>query len=167
MKLQGHAHYWARGTPDWLAAVVAGLAASALLMVLELFWSASLGGLGPWVVSRKVAAIVMGPQVLQSSVFGIDVVLVALLTHYVLGIFSGVMIGIIIAGFHFEISLGMMQLIGAVFGTAVYLVNFYALGQIFPWFGELRGWSAWLGHLAFGVVAALIYWKLSRQKLNI
>lgn len=166
MEVQMHPHYWVRRAPDWPAAVVSGLAASAVLMVLELCWSATLGDMGPWVVSRKVAAISMGQQVLQSSTFAVDVMTVALLTHYLLGIFSGVVIGILIAGFHWETSLGMMQVIGGVFGAVIYLVNFYALGQAFPWFVELRGWTAWFGHIAFGMSAAVIYWKLSRRKVD-
>ena len=55
----------------------------------------------------------------------------------------------------------MMQIIGAAFGLVIYAVNFYALAPLFPWFADLRGWSALIGHVVFGISAALIYWKLS------
>ena len=166
MELQVQSHAWVRRAPDWLAAVVAGLAASAVLMVLELIWAATLGDSSPWIVSRKVAALVMGPEVLASASFSVGTVTVALLTHYALGIVSGVVVGVIIAGFHFETSVGMMQLIGALFGALIYLVNFHALSRAFPWFADLRGWATLIGHIAFGMAAALIYWKLSRQRTN-
>ena len=162
MELELQQHNWVRRAPDWTAAVVAGLAAGAILMVLELCWSVTLGE-SPWGVSRKVAALALGTQVLQSTGFGLGVVTVALLIHYALGIFSGVVVGILIAGFHYETGVGVMQAIGAFFGAVIYAVNFYALAPVFPWFAELRGWSAFLGHITYGISAALIYWKLSRK----
>ena len=163
MEMQVQSHYWTRRAPDWQAAVVAGLAAAAVLMVLELVWSASVGDAGPWNVSRKIAAILMGPEVLQSSAFGLAPVALALVTHYALGVFSGVVIGIIIAGFHWETSVGMMLAIGAAVGSVIYVVNFHALAQFYSWFVDLRGWDTFIGHLVFGMSAALIYWKLSRR----
>lgn len=161
MELRLGSHNWVRRAPNWLPAVVAGLVAGATLMVLELLWSVTLGEGGPWVLSRKIAALVMGQQALQAAGFSVGVMVVALLTHYALGIFSGVVIGIIIAGFHYETSLGMMLVIGGAFGLAIYAVNFYALAPLFPWFADLRGWGALIGHLVFGICAALMYWKLS------
>jgi hypothetical protein len=130
--------------------------------VLELAWAASLGDTGTWGTMRMVAAIVMGQGVLESAGFSVAVVTVALLIHYVLGLFSGVAVGILISGFNWEQSPGMMQAIGAAFGTVIYLVNFFALSQLFPWFVELRGWSTFVGHLVFGMAASFLYWKLSR-----
>ncbi len=163
MEMQMHPHYWTRRAPDWSAAVVAGIGAGAVLMVFELLWSATLGDIGPWRLSRMVAALVMGPQALASSEFHVGLVGLALLIHYLLGIVSGLVIGVVIAGFHYESSLGMMLLIGAVFGALIYLVNFHALTRLYPWFVELRSYGAWIGHLAFGMSAALIYWTLSRR----
>jgi hypothetical protein len=166
MELQLHPHYWTRSVPDWKAAAVAGLAAGAVLMVLDLCWPLALDGSSPWATPHKVAAIVMGQQALQSSAFDLGIVATALLIHYTLGIFSGLVIGIVIAGFHYETSLAMVQAIGAMFGVGIYLVNFYFLTALFPWFATLRGWSGLLGHLLFGVSAAMIYWKLSRTPKN-
>ena len=163
MEVRIESHRWTRRAPDWIPAVVAGLAASAVLMVLELLWAATLGEQSPWVVSRKVAAIVMGPGVLESADFSVATVAVALATHYALGVFSGVVIGIVIAGFHYETSLGMMLAIGGLFGALVYLVNFHALAQVFPWFADLRSWGTFIGHLIFGMAAALIYKALDRR----
>ncbi len=161
MEAQTLSHQWSRRMPDWRAAVVAGLAAGAVLMVLELLWAASLGDVNPWVVSRKIAALLMGASALDGTGFSGGVMAVALLTHYALGVFSGVVVGIIIAGFHWETSLAVVQLIGAAFGAVIYLVNFHLLSQVFPWFADLRGWATLIGHLAFGMSAAIIYWKLS------
>ncbi len=162
MEMQMHPHYWVWRAPDWLAAVVAGFAASAVLMVLELAWSASLGDAGPWGTLSMVAAIVMGQGVLEATGFSLAVVVVALLIHYALGIFSGVVVGVLISGFNWEQSPGVMQAIGAAFGTVIYLVNFHLLSQLFPWFIDLRGWATFVGHLVFGMSASFLYWKLSK-----
>ncbi|MEO8280068.1 MAG: hypothetical protein ABI564_10285 [Ideonella sp.] len=162
MELQMQRHAWVWRAPDWKAAVAAGFAASALLMVLELAWSASLGDAGPWETLRKVAALVMGRGVLETAGFSLAVVVAALLVHYALGVFSGIAVGMLISGFNWEQSPGVMQAIGAAFGALIYLVNFHLLSQVFPWVTDLRGWATFVGHLAFGMAASFLYWKLGR-----
>jgi hypothetical protein len=164
MELQLQAHAWGRRAPDWRAAAAAGFAAGAVLMVLELVWAASMHMAGPWRIPHLVAALVMGPGILDRTPheFNLAVVSAALITHYVLGIVFGLALGALIAGFHYETSLGMIQTIGAGFGLVLYLINFHLLTYVLPWFTELRGWGTLMAHLAFGVIAALLYWKLAR-----
>ena len=63
--------------PDWPAAAVAGLAAGAILMVLDLFWSTAVMGTGPWITSRRIAAIFMGADTLKASDFSVGTVALA------------------------------------------------------------------------------------------
>jgi hypothetical protein len=164
MELEMHRHDWARRWPDWTAAAVAGFVAGAVLMVVELLWSATVsGGDSPWRLLRMVAAIVMGPDTLQASHFSIGVTAVALITHYVLGVAFAMVLGIVIAGFHYETSAGMMETLGAVFGFGLYLFNFHGMSLFFPWMAELRSWSTLIAHLVFGMVAAFLYWKFDRH----
>jgi len=165
MELEIRPHRWETRMPDWAAAAVAGFAAGAVLMVLELFWAATTSQVGPWRIPHLVAAIVMGPGMLESSgfSFNVGVVAVALATHYVLGILFGMALGFIIAGFQYEASAWMMQVIGASFGVMLYLFNFHGMVQFFPWFAELRGWATLIAHLVFGITASLLYWKLARN----
>lgn len=163
MEMRLHPHAWQRRQPDWAAAVTAGLIGGAVLMVLELAWSASVSsGDNPWRSSQLIAAIVMGQGVLQSSSFSIGVVAVALATHYVLGIVFGLLLAFIIAGFRFESRAGMLELIGLGFGAVLYLVNFHGMSAFFPWIAELRGWAAFIGHLVFGLTVAMAYPWLER-----
>jgi hypothetical protein len=99
---------------------------------------------------------------MQSSTFSVGVVAVALATHYVLGIVLGLILAAIVAPFHFDSSIGMILLTGAVFGLAVYLFNFYGMARFFTWFNDMRGWATMVAHLIFGMSAAIIYWKLER-----
>lgn len=163
MELHLQSHYWAQRTPDWLAAAVAGFVAGAVLMVLELLWNTSVNSASPWTTSHMVAAIVMGPNVLQSAGFSLSVVGTALLTHYLLGIAFGTILAIIMAPFHLDSSMGLALFSGAVFGLLLYLFNFYGMERGFYWFAEMRGWTTIVAHLIFGMVAAAMYLKIERR----
>jgi len=163
MHLRMQSHQWVRRDPDWVAAAVAGLAAGAVLMVIELLWPAMVGGSDTWHASRMIAAIVMGPGPLQSGGFDVSVVLVALLTHYVLGALFGLALGFVIAGFGLDSSAGVALLTGALFGLVLYLINFYGMTQVFTWFAETRSWPMAVNHVMFGMVAAWLYRFLERR----
>jgi hypothetical protein len=158
-----HSHRWVRREPDWTAASVAGFVAGAVVMVLELIWSVMQNG-SPWETTHMIAALVMGPDVLHASDFNFSVVAVALITHYVLGVFFALILAIIIAPFHFDSSAGMALVVGAVFGLILYWFNFYGVARFFAWFEEMRGWTSVVAHLIFGMTAALAYWKLERPQ---
>ena len=160
MDLHIHVHQGER-LPDWPAAAVAGLGAGAVLMVLELFWSALVTGGSPWTTSHLIAAIVMGPDTLQSTDFNVMIVAVALVAHYVLGALFGLLLAAIIAPLHLDSTVGLVSA-GAVFGACLYLLNFYGMAHFLPWFVEWRGAATLITHVIFGVAAALFYWKLNR-----
>jgi hypothetical protein len=132
-------------------------------MVLELFWAATEIGASPWTTSHRIAAIVLGPGVAQSASFSIGVVATALLIHYVLGIGFGLMLGMILAEWRLDASLGTAQVTGALFGFFMYFINFYGIAYAFPWFLEMRGWATLIAHLVLGLTAAGLYWKLRRE----
>lgn len=160
MELHMHSHRWAPQVPDWPAAAVSGFAAGAVVMVLELLWSGLVIGASPWTISHMIAAIIVGPESLQSADFDFKIVALALTTHYVLGIVFAIILSAIIASFHFDSSAGMVLLVGAAFGLVIYLFNFYGMIRFFSWFADLRGLATLVTHLIFGMTAALIYWRL-------
>lgn len=155
--------YHPQHVPDWPAAAVAGFAAGAVMMLLEMFWSALASDTSPWAVSHMIAAIVMGPATLQSTDFNLEVVAVALAAHYVLGICFGLLLAAMLMPFRLDASLGLVAVVGAVFGAVLYLMNFYVMTYFFPWFVEWRGTHTLLAHLIFGETAALLYLELNRQ----
>lgn len=166
LPLQLHLHRWERRTPDWAAAAVAGFAGGAVLMMLELIWSGvSQGDAGLWRTSHLVAALLLGPEAMWSASPGFDagLVIAALITHYLLGIAFGMVLGFVATGFHYEDNVGAMAGIGAAFGALLYGINFHLMVRWFPWFIELQGWPTFAAHLIFGVTAALLYWKLARS----
>ncbi|MCA3185791.1 MULTISPECIES: hypothetical protein [unclassified Cupriavidus] len=163
MELHMHSHQYVRRLPDWSAAAVSGLAAGALLIVVEMFWSSMVAGVHPWGTTRMIAAIVMGREVLQTSMFSVSTVAVALIIHFVIGIVLGCALCALIAPFQLDSSVGMSMLVGAGFGLVVYLFNFYVMTVAFPWFVDARGWHTLVGHLMFGMCIALFYWKLESR----
>jgi hypothetical protein len=170
MELHLRSHHLEHRRPDWVAAAASGFVAGAILMVLELFWSAIVQDGNPWVTSHKIAAIVLGDDVLQPADFrpadfSVGIVGVALIIHYVLGIAFGLVLAAIIAPFRFDSSIGMALVVGAVFGLILYLINFYALTSVFPWFADMRGWETLIANLIFGMAVALLYIKLERPEI--
>ncbi|WER47885.1 hypothetical protein CupriaWKF_23995 [Cupriavidus sp. WKF15] len=166
MELHMHSHHYVRRSPDWTAAAVSGLAAGALLLVLELFWSTMVSGVNPWGTTRMIAAILMGRDVLQTSLFSVGTVAAALVIHFVLGAVLGMVLAVIIAPFQLDSSIRMILLAGAVFGLAVYLFDFHVMTRFFTWFADARGWHTLVGHMIFGMVAAVTYWKLESKDVS-
>ena len=56
----------------------------------------------------------------------------------------------------------MALVAGATLGAGLYLVNFELLAGLFPWLTALRGADTLAAHVVFGIVAALLYWRLKR-----
>jgi hypothetical protein len=100
-----------------------------------------------------------------AHVFDATVVGVALITHYVLGISFGLVLGAVIAGYHYDDDSTLsLPIVGAVFGAALYGLNFFALTEVFPWFVEMRAWGTFVCHLIFGITAAVLYGRLAESR---
>lgn len=156
---------WHWRAMDWVAAAVSGFAAGAVLMVLDLLWSAIFNPDGPWRTSHMIAPIFGGAtDRLQSGdyPFSVSVVSIALLTHYVLGIVFGLVLATILAQLRLDTEPLKALVTGACLGLLLYVVNFEVLTAFFPWLAGLRGTATLAAHLVFGGVAAVLYWRLKR-----
>lgn len=155
---------WKWRATDWAAAAVAGFAAGAVLMVLDLIWSGVFNPEGPWRTSHMIAPIFVGADSFRTSGFhfSVSVVAIALATHYVLGIVFGIVLAAAMVQLELERRPGTALLAGVVLGTALYVVNFDLLVLVFPWLVHMRGADTLAAHVVFGVVAALLYWRLKR-----
>ena len=70
---------WKWHATDWTAAAVSGFAAGAVLMVLDLVWSALFNPDGPWRTSHMIAPIFLGASsASQGYPFSVLVVAIAL-----------------------------------------------------------------------------------------
>jgi hypothetical protein len=154
---------WKWRATDWTAAAVAGLAAGAVLMVLDLLWSSTFNPAGPWRTSHMIAPIFTGRAGdAFHYTFSVGVVSIALATHYALGVVFGLALAWIMAQLHLDDVPERAAIAGAVLGSLLYLLNFGILVRFFPWLVDLRGWDTYAAHIVFGVVAGLLYWRLKR-----
>lgn len=158
-------HRWHWRAMDWVAAAVSGFAAGAVLMVLDLVWSAIFNPDGPWRTSHMIAPIFNGAtDSLQAAdyPFSVSVVSIALLTHYMLGIVFGLVLAAILAQLRLDTEPLKALVTGAFLGLLLYVLNFEVLTAFFPWLAGLRGTATLAAHLVFGCVAAVLYWRLKR-----
>ena len=145
---------------DIKAAIWAGIIAGVVFMMLEMVLVATVGGGSPWGPPRMIAAIGMGKDVLPPpATFDLGVMIVAMAIHFVLAILLGMILGLIVSRW----KLGLMASIGvgAIFGLAVYLVNFYGFTALFPWFAMARTPITLLTHVMFGTVLGWSYHALA------
>jgi hypothetical protein len=145
---------------DWKAAVVAGLIAGAVfLLVLTVAYPLATGGT-PWTIFRFIGAIVLGEAVLPPPTsFDGGVVITAVLVHFTLSILYTFILAFIVHRRGLLISI----LGGALFGLALYLINFFTFTMLFPWFYPARAWPFSLVHILFGAVAGGIYELLEKD----
>jgi len=139
---------------DFKAALIAGLIAGAVFMMLEMALVATVGGGSPWGPPRMIAAIGMGRDVLPPpATFEIGMFVVAMLIHFALSIVLAIVFALI-AG---RLGLVPALIAGAVFGLALYGLHFYGMTSVFPWFAMARGGIAIFAHISFGVALAWSY----------
>lgn len=147
------------------AAVWAGVIAGLIFMMLEMILVAALNGDSPWAPPRMIAAIVMGKGVLPPPApFDVLVMMVAMMVHFAMSIMLGLIFG-------WLISRGSMTLVkalifGVVFGLIVYVIGFYLMTPIFPWFAMARGGISIFAHIMFGLVLGWSYYALANGGKN-
>ena len=150
-----------RQTINWKSAILAGIIAGAVFMMLEMIMVPLFMPEGsPWGPPRMIAAIGMGKEVLPPpATFALIPMMVAIVIHFILSIIYAIILALIINRF----GSGIAILIGAIFGLVLYLINFYGFTAIFPWFAMGRNWISIFSHIVFGAVAAWAYKTLARS----
>jgi hypothetical protein len=149
------------GELDWKAALLAGLIAGVVFMIMEMTLVA-LAGMGFWAPPRMIAAMVLGRGVLPPpATFEPGVMMVAMAIHFVLSIAYALIFAWIVS--RWILHTYMVIIAGTVFGLGLYVINFYGFTVLFPWFAEARNWISIVSHLAFGAVLAFGYWGLAER----
>ena len=145
---------------DWRAAVWAGLlAGAAALLVLLVAYPLATGGT-PWTPLRFIAALILGSAVLPPpTTFDAVAAVTGVTIHLVLSVFYAIVLALIIH--RWGIIIGFVS--GALFGGALFLINLFALTELFDWFYPLRSWPFLVLHLFFGALAGGVYELLERD----
>jgi hypothetical protein len=146
-----------RAPEDWTAAGWAGLIGALVFLALEagpLLWSGD-----PVKPLRMIAAIAYKVLPVPSddprATF-----LAALAVHVPLSLIYARILAYFIKGR----PLGRAVAQGALFGLALYVVNFYFFVEAFPWFKEARHPKELLDHVIFGMVVAYSYRMLEDKR---
>lgn len=143
------------------AAITAGIVAGIVFMLLEMALVMLVQGQSPWGPPRMMGAIVMGKDVLPPPAsFDATIMAVGTMVHMVLSIVLAFILGWIIS--HWRMSLMTAIIAGIVFGLIVYLVDFYIMTAMFPWFAMARGPINIFAHAVFGLVAGWVYHAMAR-----
>jgi hypothetical protein len=146
------------GKFNWKAAMLSGIIAGALFLILALVLVPIVLGGSPWAMPRMIAAIVMGEGVLTPATFDLGIVAVAMGVHFVLSIIYACVFALFLG----RMQLGPALLAGIGGGLALYLVNFYGFTAFFSWFVAARNWVVIVDHLVFGLVMAWSYVTMTR-----
>ncbi len=142
---------------DWAAAGWAGIIAGTAFLLIETALITMFGSVTQTDAIRQIAAISLGQSILPSTTFTALVFLSAMAVHLPLSLLYARIIAALVHGRSVPIALA----IGAVFGVALYGVNYYAFTRLFPWFALARGWVTLTSHISFGILAAGIYAQLT------
>ena len=147
------------------AAIWAGLIAGVVFLVMEMILVTTLGGGSAWGPPRMMAAMVMGQEVLPGPenppTFDMGIVLVGMMVHFMLSIVLAVALAAVLGAM--RAGAGTAIAVGAGFGLLVYIVNFYGLTAVFPWFENARNWITIASHLVFGAVVGGSYVSLATR----
>ena len=149
-----------RHVMDWKAAVLAGLIAGAVfLVVLLIAYPLATGGT-PWTIFRFIGAMVLGEAVLPPPTsFDAGIVITAVIVHFTLAVLYTLVLAFIVHRWRLLVSV----IGGALFGLALYLINFFTITFFFAWFYPARAWPFSLVHILFGAVAGGIYELLEKD----
>ena len=145
---------------DWRAAIIAGLLAGLLALVLRIVLWVTVTGGSFWAPFYQSAAIFLGPESLAPvDAPNMGVVAVGALVHMVLSLVYALLLAFIIH--RWGLIVGIVG--GALFGLAIYIINYYTFTYLFPWFFPLRSWLVLATHVFFGAAAGGIYEALERD----
>ena len=132
----------------------AGLVAGGVFLVLEMIMVPLFLGGSAWDPVRLMASIVMGRDVVvPPATFDALVVTLGLAVHFSLSAFYGAALAPFIGG----MAKAPAVIVGAIFGVALYAINFHVFTLPFPWVAMARNWVTVVTHIVFGLVAASVY----------
>ena len=138
---------------DWRAAIWSGVISGVVFLVVAMALTAAYVG-SPWVMTRLIASVILGKGVLPPPAsFTVGTFLASAVVHGVLSVGFACLIAYV---FHrWGLIVGILG--GALFGLALYFVNFYTVSFFFPWFFPMRSWIMAASHVVFGALAGGIY----------
>jgi hypothetical protein len=142
-----------------LSAVGAGLVGGAVFLAIELVFLPIVNHVPVDWILRLIASLMAGPVTLSWPAGQIGgLLLTAAGVHAALS----VAYAFLLCRVEDELTIGLAIPASALLGLSIYLVNFYLLAPVFPWFASARGGVTLTAHLLYGVSTALAHKGLRR-----
>lgn len=142
------------------ATLWAALIAGVVFMMLEMIMVPVFMGASAWGPPRMIAAIGMGKSVLAPpATFDLGIMMMAMLIHFALSVIFAFLFAFLARG----CNVAMATMMGVAFGLLVYLVAFYGMTAVFPWFAMGRGWIGIFAHVMYGAVLGLVYTSIAQR----
>jgi hypothetical protein len=137
-----------------LTSIGAGLVGGAVFLVVELVFLPITNHLPADWILRLISSLMAGPIALTHPAGQIGGLLItALAVHAALS----TSYALVLCRMEDELSVAGSIAASALMGFAIYLVNFYLMTFVFPWFASARGGATIAAHVLFGVTTALAH----------
>ncbi len=155
-----HFHFTVPGSHISSKALFCAAFAAGVVFLVLMLAMAPLMGATAWTPTRMIAAITMGREVLSPpDTFDSGALSAAVIIHFALSVVYALVFAFVAKGR----SLANDTMLGAVFGLALYVVNFHVFTLLFPWFAEARHWVTVVAHVGFGAALGASYaWAAKR-----
>lgn len=138
---------------DWRSAVFAGVIAGLVFLLVNMALTGQLLG-NAQLPLQLSAALVLGTGVMPPAIgLGSSVLLTGLGVHLVLAVVFTCVIAFCLH--RWGIWVGILG--GALFGLALYAINYYFVADFIDGFAVLRSWLMAASHMLFGAVAGGVY----------
>ncbi|MFZ5539125.1 MAG: hypothetical protein ACOY5V_05225 [Pseudomonadota bacterium] len=152
----------------WRSAFSAGLIGGVVYLLMQALWTPLRTGENLWTWVHMSGAIVLGSGALQArDTFDLPVLIVALLVHFALALVYGAVLALLLTrGDTAALRWGLAPTTaaGALFGLALYALNYHVFTLWFPWFAELRHGVTIFNNVVFGAATAFAYAQLVRAR---
>lgn len=152
----------------WRSALAAGLIGGAAYLLMQVLWTPLRTGENLWTWMHMRGAIVLGTGALQArDTFDLPILVVTLLVHFALALVYGAVLALVLSRGDtgaLRWKLAPTTAAGALFGLALYALNYHVFTLWFPWFAELRHGVTIFNNMVFGAAAAFAYAQLVQAR---
>ncbi|KJS33534.1 MAG: hypothetical protein VR64_01860 [Desulfatitalea sp. BRH_c12] len=106
---------------------------------------------------RMIAAMPLGRDVLSAWYPAFAPIVIALGIHLILSVLYGVLFARFLAAYAVRPkTIQRLVVLGGLFGTGLWLTNFYLIAPVFGWYWFPLGTSAWVQVIAHGVFFGMV-----------
>jgi uncharacterized membrane protein YagU involved in acid resistance len=145
---------------------IGGIVAGLIFAAFEMIASAMMQGAGAFFMPlRMIGAIALGPAALEPSYSLLVAGVAGVGVHMVLAIVYGAVFAALFCGLR---SVWLMTALGAAYGTALWLINFYLIAPaMLPWFQQANQMLQFWAHAVFfGAVLGFWVWRTHEALLR-